>query len=254
MTMWYQFADPVLNPVLGWVLHLPPIAGIAILCVIITFVSTLLYKYTTDQTLLRQVREETKALQAQAKAQKDNPEKALETNQKMMAVSMRGMKENFKSIIWTFLPMLIIFGWLTSHFTYMAIGPGQEFGVELTANAGVNGSVTAKVPAGMSIIGSDRRAFENGIAGFTFKGDEGEHTLDFNVDGQEYQTSVLITEGRGYANPLTIFNDGPVRTITVGLKPLVVVNFFGWELGWLLPYILISIVLSQALRKVLKVY
>ena len=51
-----------------------------------------------------------------------------------------------------------------------------------------------------------------------------------------------------------IIEDGTVKSIFVDRGKLIVLNLFGWKLGWLGAYIIFSIVFSMGLRKILKIH
>ncbi len=71
--------------------------------------STLVYKYATDQNLMKAMREEIKKIQAEMKENKSNPQKIAELQSKAMPLNMKLMSQSFKPMILTIVPFIIIF-------------------------------------------------------------------------------------------------------------------------------------------------
>lgn len=86
----------------------------------LTLVTTLIYKYTTDQKMMKALKDELKEMQKEMKNLKDNPKKAMEVQKKAMEKNFKYMMHSFKPMLITFIPLLFIFGWLRGH--YVALG------------------------------------------------------------------------------------------------------------------------------------
>ena len=70
--------DNFFNFIFGPILKLGAAWGILIISFILTFITTLIYKYTTDQQLMKSFKEESKKMQEEMKLLKDNPQKMME--------------------------------------------------------------------------------------------------------------------------------------------------------------------------------
>lgn len=120
--------ESVFNPVLGPIMRLPEPFALLAISFLITLITTVIYKYTTDQELLKSIKLELKELKAEAKSFKEDPKKMMEINKKMMEKSMKQMTQSWKSMIITFVPVILIFGWLSGY--YKGIGnPDILFGL-----------------------------------------------------------------------------------------------------------------------------
>ena len=97
--------DPILNPLLG----LPLIITIALLSFLITLIVTVITKYATNQTEMKRLKLDIKKYQKQMKEHSTDPEKMMAVQKKAMAANSSYMKHSFKSMIWTLLPILIIY-------------------------------------------------------------------------------------------------------------------------------------------------
>lgn len=114
-----------LNAIAGPLFKLPEPFPILIISFVLTLVTTLIYKYATDQELMKTIKEDVKALQAEMKTLKDKPEKLMEKQKEAMQKNMKMMTQSFKPMLITFIPVVFIFGWLRTH--YDALGNPDVF-------------------------------------------------------------------------------------------------------------------------------
>ena len=70
---------------------------------------------------MREIRERQKALREEMKKFKNNPEKMMELNKKMLQDMPEQLKASFKPMIITLVPLLILFSWLKATFAATAI-------------------------------------------------------------------------------------------------------------------------------------
>lgn len=89
-----------------------PALSLTIIAVILTFFITLIYKLTTNQEKMKDMKEELKILQNQMKEHKANPKKMMEIQKQAMEKNLAYMKHSFKPTLYTFLPLIIVFSWL----------------------------------------------------------------------------------------------------------------------------------------------
>jgi uncharacterized membrane protein (DUF106 family) len=105
-----NFFNSVFAPLIAW----SPQFALVIMCFILTLITTLVYKYTTNQQWIKQTREEMKELQKQANDSRNNPAKMAEIQRQIMEKNMKFMMHSFKPLIYTFIPLLLVFGWIRS--------------------------------------------------------------------------------------------------------------------------------------------
>lgn len=254
--------ETLLNPVFSPMLGMPPIAAIAIISFIISFIITIVYKYMTDQTMMKDLKTRQKDMQKQMKAHKKDPDKMMKLQKQAMELNMKYMKQSFKPTLITLLPILIIFGWLNANLAYDPLMPGQEFTATLQFNEGYTGDVSVTVPDGVEVIGDATKEIEDRTASFSFKGEQGDYLLVFEHDGRHFDKELTITKEQQYAPVQKMFKKEPVKMITLSNSKLIALNVFGKQeggffsgrLGWLGTYILFSLVFSLGLRKLLKIY
>ncbi len=250
-----SFLDPAMNAAFGWLLNLPPFWGIAILCFILSLLIVVIYKFTTNQSVMKALKEELKVLQKEMRELRSDPSKMMEVNKKAMEANMKYMSHSFRPMIFTFIPVILIFGWLNGHLAFEPIMPGQEFSMTVQFASGANGVITANTPDGMDIISDANRTVTDGSAIFTFKApQEGTYDVTFDFNNQTYIKEVDVTQARKYAAPILSVNDGAIKTITTNHQKTQVIHIGSWGMTWFWSYLVLSLIFSFGLRKLFKVY
>lgn len=246
--------DPVFNPLLS----LAPLWGLFIISLVISLIIVIAYKFMTDQNLMKILKEEIKSLQKEMKAFKHDPKKVMEMQKRAMEKNMKYMMHSMKPTLITFVPIILIFGWLNAHLAYNPITPGQEFTTSVLFKAGAEGSADVVVQEGMEVVGNATQPIIDGVATFRLKGTDGEHVIQYKYKEKMYDKDVLITQEKKYSQPTEALKDDLyVSSINVEMekvRPFGSLSLFGWRPGWLGTYIIFSLVFSMALRKIMKVY
>ena len=246
--------ENILNPIFFPLLSLPTLWAVIILSFLISLIITIIYKYTTDQNLMKQLKEEMKEFQKEVKELKKEPEKAMQVQKKAMQTNMKYMMQSMKSTLFTFIPIIIIFSWMTANLAYEPIMPGQDFTVSAMFAKGANGKISLSGPDGLKIEGSAEKNIEDGEVKWILNGKEGEYLLVFDFNEEKHEKEILITQKQAYKPAVKKIKNSSLKLIQVGNNPKKLLNLFGWKVGWLGTYIIFSIIFSMLLRKVIKVY
>jgi uncharacterized membrane protein (DUF106 family) len=255
------FLAGVLQPVLGPLLWLGSFWAIFLISLILTFLVTIIYKYTTNQKLMKSLKEELSKLQKDMKALRDKPEQMMKKQKVLMSKNMEYMKHSFRATLFTIIPVLIVFGWLSANLAYEPIYPSEPFNVTLVYSEAPADAPNASIPPGLNMLeGYPKRADK--VVVYSFTGQAGSYQsppLRFEASGKLCEVPVVVAaEGeREYSNPLVACKGGAITRAVVSnrpLKPLGDFSIFGWMPGWFGTYIVLSLVFSMVLRKILKVY
>jgi uncharacterized membrane protein (DUF106 family) len=253
----FSFLDPALNSVLGPLLNLPPVWAVVIMSFLISLLIVIIYKYTTNQSLMKQLKLEIKEFQKQMKELKKEPEKAMAIQKKAMQTNMKYMMHSMRATLFTLIPIIILFGWLQAHLAFVPLMPGEEFNVYVNFEDGAEGNISISVPEGIELLSADTKVVENGQVVFRMKGEAGTYSsppLEFNFDSESHSKDVIITNEKMYETPESRIKGDSVKSIVLGNKKQVMFDLFGWKMGWLATYIIFALVFSMILRKLLKVY
>lgn len=245
--------DSFFDFVFGPVLELPTFWAVLVMSLIISLIITFIYKYTTNQNLMKELKDEIKELQKWARELKDNPSEMMKVNKKMMETNMKYMTHSLKPTLITFIPIILIFGWMGSNFAYEPIKPKQEFAVNAFFAEGESGKIKIYAPEEIEVQGDAEKEIKDGRSSWLLRGEKGEYLLEFGINGEKQSANVLIDDAK-YSEPVKKIKNSRIKEIVVGNQKKIVMNLFGWELGWLGTYIIFSIVFSMGLRKLMKLY
>ncbi|MAG20304.1 hypothetical protein CL618_02625 [archaeon] len=98
--------------IFGFLISWNKFVALIIISFILTLLITLVYKWLTDQHLIKTLKEDIKGHQEESKNHKENPEKLMQIQKEAMEKNMKLMMHSMKPMLFTFLPIIIIFGWL----------------------------------------------------------------------------------------------------------------------------------------------
>jgi uncharacterized membrane protein (DUF106 family) len=260
-----SFLDTIFSPFLA----LNPLIAILILSALIAIFMVLVYKWMTDQKLMKELKTELAASQKKMKELKDNPKKLMELQKKAMESNMKYMMQSFKPTLVTFIPIILIFAWLNSHMGYYPLVDGQQFTIDAQFNDATTGVIEMiEVPKGIELLNGEKQNIADNKAEWALKGTAGDYTLSYRYGNATLKHSLIITKGeRSYAKPVLLPKDlgldkSSLKGITISntkIRPfgeLPVLSGIPWlnTWGWLGTYILFSLIFSIVFRKLFKVY
>ncbi|MCB9358589.1 DUF106 domain-containing protein [Candidatus Woesearchaeota archaeon] len=243
-----------------FLLVMDPLWAILLVSFLLSVAITVIYKLMTDQELMKTLKADMKAMQKEMKKLKDNPEAMLKKQQQAMEKNMKYMTHSMKPTLVTFIPIILIFGWLNANFAYEPIQPGMEFDINLQLNKDVYGYVEVFPPVINNSITflepNNTKMINSRSMDFKFLAEQpGEYEVVFKVnDNSEFPVKVLIDEKKYGTVEYQKFDSKEVKKITTGNEKKIVLDLFGWKLGWLGAYIIFSIIFSMSLRKLLRIH
>jgi len=244
-----MFIDGMLNPLLA----LDPLVSILILTLVISFLVTVIYKYTTDQKKMKELKDKMTAHQKSMKDNKHDTKKVMQLQKEVMDFNMQYMMHSFRATLFTFIPVILFFGWMTAHYSYEPILPEQEFNVTVYFNEGFSGNVTAD---GNFTFINDKTQAITPIVSWRMKSGSGANLLAFSINQEEkpaYNTEILI-DSEQYSNPIKAFKKMEISKIVVSNKSLKIMNLLGIKFNWFWTYFVFTMIFTSLLRKFMKVY
>lgn len=108
--------NAILNPTFGFLLNIHLTMGFLIITLFVTFATTLVQKYGTDQQALKSLKEEQKALQQEMKQHQNNPGKMLEIQKKQLEQIPRTFELTMQPLIYTAVPFVLLIRWFSDTF------------------------------------------------------------------------------------------------------------------------------------------
>ncbi len=191
---------------------------------------------------------------------KDNPKKMMKKQKEMWSKNMEYMRHSsFKSMIFTIIPVIIIFGWLSAHLAYMPLVEGEDFNVSLEFANAPKVPPEAAIPKGLTLVEGYPKGNKNMVL-YSFVGKAGKYEsppLRFTVDNEICDVPLIIVESEAqmeYTYPIIKCDAKPINQITISNKPLRPLSSLGLHLTWFWSYLILSVLFSMGLRKLLKVY
>lgn len=246
--------DSMLNPIFAPLLKLPILWAIIIVALVIAVLITFVYKWMTDQHLMKTLKEDMKNFQKQMKEFKAEPKRVMELQKRAMETNMKYMMHSFKPTLITFIPLIIIFGWLNANLAFVPIMPDTEFTTTAIFDKETTGTISLVVPEQLQLITDSTPSIVDNQAQWKLKGPAGEYILEYVYNDQSYNKELLITEQQKYKQPLMKVKDSALNMIQTDHNKIKPLNLFGWKVGWLGTYIIFSIAFSMILRKILKLH
>lgn len=252
-----SFLDPVFNPLFGPLLTKSPFLLIVLVSLLISLIITVAYKFATNQTEMKRLKDKQKEFQKQMKELRSNPEEMMKMQKEAMKSNMDYMKHSLKATLITMLPIILIFSWMAGHLSFEPIYPGEVYSVTATFAKGVTGTAELIPSEDTELTSEAKQPIDNREVTWRMKSTEGEHLLTINTGKTEQHKKVLITKELRYEDQISMFKGSDIEKITINynkLKPLGDLSLFGWSPGWLAIYFISSIAFSLGLRKLFKVY
>lgn len=226
-----------------------------LLAVIVNLFSTLVYKKVTDQKEIKKLKAKQKEMQKEIKKLQSQPEKAMKKQKEMMEISGALMKQSFKPMIYTMVPMLLLFAWINSALIYEPLTPNEPFLVTASFVDGASGEVTlSSNPEGI-LINEPTIEITDKKAIWTLTGDEGVYFLNIEIAGVNNQKKIEITNDPRYESTVQKY-DGALKSIEIAnkrVRPLGNFSIFGWNPGMIGTYIIFSLISSIAIRRLMNV-
>jgi len=242
------------------ILNWSPFWSVVILAFLITLATTIVYKYFTNQSEMKRLKEAQDEFKKKSKDLRDKPEEMLKMQKEMMSKNMEYMKHSFKAMLITMLPVLLIFTWMSGHLSFEPIYPGESYSITALFEKGTTGNAELVVDQDTTLLSEPNQTItESGLSWRMKSATEGEHYLTIKVGKEEQTAKVLITKELKYAPAATVYQDSAIKQININynkLRPLgnFTVPLFNWQPGWLGLYIIFSLLFSVSMRKAFKVY
>jgi uncharacterized membrane protein (DUF106 family) len=244
----------------GWILDLHPALGMLMISLIISLIISLAIKYLTDQNLMKQLRSEMKELQQEIKDLKNNPKKMAKINDRFMETNMKYMSHS--------IPIILVFGWMSSHMGYEPLIPGEPFKVTAVFNDLARGEVWLKAEQ-MEVLEPNNKEILHNEVDWLVQAGEGEYEIEILYENKSYKKDVILTREQVYAPVEQVYKKGMfakdeprIEMIKLSnekilpFKDVPILGSIPWvkTWGWFGTYFLFSIVFSLVFRKMLDLH
>ena len=245
MNLVYRLFDIIL----GWSFNIDPMLGVFVVSLVMGLLSTIVYKYFTDQKKLKELNVRRKELSEELKKNSSNPAKVKELNAELMKMGFLDQyKYTWKAMLITLLPFFLIFAWLGIVLGYTPLAVGEEFSVSAGFLSDASGKVS--LMSDIPVIGDAEKDIASSVTWKLKPETPGEFDLTFKYGESEKVKKVYIgiDVPNGYKS-VDAFGNSILQKISIGQKQTRL--WFGW--GWFWWYLIFVMISSLVLRKYLKV-
>ena len=251
------FLDPILNPFLLPLASMSPLFSLLALSFVLSLVITVVYKYTTDQTLMKSLKDELKGFQDQMKDAGEDTSELMRIQKLAMEKNFEFMKHSMKSTLFTIIPLILIFGWMGAAFDTAPIMHDETFVIDAFFSEGVTGTATLELGPNSEFARSSTTSVDitEGEASWSLRSKDTD-TLTVSYESLSVPIEVIVSD-EFYPTEDTISGQGDIASINIAypdLSPLGNLNLFGWTPGWLAIYIISSIIFNLGLRKLMNLH
>lgn len=246
----------MIENILDPLLKLGPFWSIFIIVFILNLFTNIIYKYATDQKLMKSIKEQQKKHQAEMKKCKDNPDKLMKIQKKTMSLSGDMMKQSMKPMLFTIIPFILVFGWMNTHFVYLPITPQADFTVTALFVDGAEGemSIASITPENqVSVSDQSIKQISDNIVSWKLNGPRGEYILEYEYKDKKYTQELLIDE-LYYKEPVKIIDDPELKQVIINNEKNYPFNIFGLKFNWFWTYFVLYLVLNIITRKIMKIH
>jgi len=256
---------------------LPPLVGIVVWSAITAVGMLLVFKRTSNQEALAEVKQRIHASLFEIRLFNDDLGAILRAQMEILRHNATYLKLSVKPMLWMIVPLVLLIAQLQYHYGYSPLKPGDEVVVKaavdddwVSANAPAGRpDLELEVPDGLSLQTPGVWSAALGEMAWRLKAEAwGDYQLTLTVDGERVtkrarvsQDLVLLSPVRpstGFVDQLTwpaeppLPAESPFCAVELDYAPADI-GLLGWhwqsEYAWMALYFLLSIVFAFALRK-----
>ncbi len=266
----------IINSIVGIIVNgmllpfrgMPPIVGLTVFSLISGVGALYVYKWTSDQDRLAEVKRKIHAGIFEIRLFNDDMRAILAAQRDILRFNLTYIRLSLVPMFWMIVPFVLVVAQLQFNYGYEGLEAGEPAIVTVVVVEGQGGDVSLEVPDGVRLdsprvwIPSLREA-----AWRVVPEAPGDYELTVVVGGESFTKTLVASDRTVMRSPFrvsTFFDQvffpaerpipggAPVEYIEVSY-PEATVNFLGWHTHWLIPFVIITILLAFALRKPLGV-
>jgi uncharacterized membrane protein (DUF106 family) len=254
---------------------LPAFVGLVVVSVLASVGMLMVYKATSNQAKLAAVKDQISAGMYEIRLFNDDLPALFRAQFEILRNNMTYLGLSLVPMVWMIIPFLLVAAQLHHHYAFRGLETGEpvllkvqlqeDWSTRVPADAEGRPPLTLDVPAGLRL---DSPAVWipslNEINWRLVAEGEGAHALGVTVGGETFEKSIQVTDrvvrraptrwaadfGKLLLEPAEapLPRDGALLAVSVAY-PSAMIDFFGFEMDWLIAFVLLSIVFAFALRK-----
>jgi len=253
--------------------HLNPWWGMIFISLLTGLFMLAVFKYTSNQKGISQVKNKIKAHLLEIRLFKDNFALSLKAQGNILRYNLKYISYSFKPMLVMIIPLILILIQLNLWFGYHSLEPGQKAIVKVKLKKEYNPlDLKLKIDPspGFRVDSPPLRIEEEKEVNWRIQAKKkGIYSLVIKVDNQSYQKNVAISQNSLtkispakvnknfwaellYPGEQPLSSDSPLESIEITYSSKKM-NLFGLHLHWLIVYFVLSIIFGFGLKGFLKV-
>jgi len=243
-----------------------------LICSLITAILFLLiFRYTSNQKVIKETKNRIRAHLLEIRIYKDNFGVLFTAQKRILLNSLKYLKYALKPMLFMIVPVAIILIQLEGWFGYKPLKTGESAIITLKLTEDTNNNlkhIDIKSDKGISVETPPLRLPKEMEINWRVRANEaGEHNLIFDISGDKSRKSVIVSNGElrrvsrvatsslwgSFLNPgEEPLQNSLVKQIEVDYpsRPILI---FGWEFHWLLVFFVLTMIFGFALKGLFRV-
>jgi len=237
-----------LNNWLVFLLRLNPIFALLLISIVTVTFSTLIYKRFSNQTEIKRLKGLVKDLNKEAKTHMDDKDKVLSIQNDILKYNMDLMKLTMRPSFYTIIPLMFIFIWLSLVYAQIPIMPDSQFSVNVIDYTNLNTTYDI-ITDSYSNFELLNYTYDDETATFVYKSPSTIGKYNYDLNGETH--SLIVSNHPVYFEKKLALEDSDIE---INTEKQIILNLFGWKLGYIGTYIILSIFINTLVRKLLDVH
>lgn len=197
---------------------------------------------------MKRLKDEMKSLQKEMRNTKD-PQEISKLNKKLLKLNSEYMHHSLKVNLYTFLPIILIFGWLANIFSGFPFEPNTTINLELTLKS-LDENISLVLPNQLELVNETKTGSK--VFYTILSKQEGSYDIKILPCNSSIKL-ISSTKLTNKTKAMQTINDACIKSAFIRYRPLKF-NILGIKMGWFWAYLLFSLFLSSIIRKMFKVY
>jgi len=249
-----------------------PIWSLALFSLLIAILMLLIFRYTSNQTKIRETKSKIRAYIYELTLFKDELGIVLSAQKNVLIQNLKYIKYALKPMIFMIIPLGLFLIQLDSLYGHKPLDPNEStiVSLKLSDKGKMSDYISVKSDGGLTIETPPLKITQNRQVDWRVRAQElGEHNLTFKVQDQEYQKKVIVGD-QGiiritptlstpnfwnnllYPGGEPLAKDGAVEEIHIDYKRSSI-GLYKWNLDWLVIIFGLSIVFAFGMKGLFKV-
>ena len=244
---------------------LPPLAGLAVVSLVTAVAMLLVFRATSDQRRLAEVKRAIHAGIFEIRLYNDDLRAIWRAQREILRHNATYLRLSIVPMAWMIVPLVLVVAQLQFHYGYGGIAPGEPVLVTVRLRDGAPLSAALEAPEG--IRRQTPPVWLPGAREIVWRlawPQDGDDDLRLRIGSETYTKALQASDGVVRRSPVRLESgllnqllypsepplpdEGPVAAIEVAY-PERDMNVAGWDVHWMIVYFVLSMMFAFALRK-----